>query len=287
MKYYASRLLALCLATTLPAHAESKPDGATFFGTQLLPEEGGNTAVQPVGQIEEEATGWSKRHEALVDSNKTAKPEVVLIGDSITEFWGGLPASQFQNGPESWQATFGNLSVLNMGFIWDRTQNVLWRLDHGEFETIRPQVAILNVGMHNLIATEKARANSPEEIADGIVAITKRIQAKSPQTRIVVMGVFPRGDSPDSEWRAPIAALNALLAKSFADKKEILFLDIGPQFLANDGSLLKELMIDDTLPNEKGYALWASALVKAGALANLPLAQAAKPVSTGSAGSRM
>jgi lysophospholipase L1-like esterase len=246
------------------------PKGNSFFG-QPVPGGGTgksqdpnkNTALLPVPKLEEAGYDWQKRHEQILALNKTAKPKVVLIGDSITHFWGGEPEGHIVNGADSWQAHFG-ADALNLGFAWDRTQNVLWRLDHGEFDSIRPATAILNIGMCNLIATENARANTPAEIAEAILAICNKIRSKSFQTRIVVMGVFPRGNEATGEMREPTKALNALLAKTFRDKAGILFLDIGPQLLEKNGSLSKALMVDDTHPNNQGYELWATALAKAG-----------------------
>jgi len=143
---------------------------------------------------------------------------------------------------------------------------VLWRIDHGELDNIRPRVAVINVGMNNFIPTEHARANSPDEVAQGILAICNRIRSKSFQTRIIVMGVFPRGEMATSETRAPIKALNALLAKELAGKPGLAFLDIGARFLTQDSNLDKSLMVDDTHPNEQGYAIWGEALLNAGVL---------------------
>lgn len=244
-----------------------------FFGTKV-PEQPQNPALDPtkntallsLPKLEDDGYDWMKRHEAIVALGKTVKPKIVLLGDSITHFWGGTPEGHPQNGPESWQKTFGATPVLNLGFGWDRTQNVLWRIDHGEFDTIRPKVVILNIGTNNFTATANARANTPEEVAKAILEICSRIRAKSFQTKIIVMGVFPRGFEANSETRAPITALNGLLARSLSGKMGITFLNIGTQFLLPDGSLNKELMADDTHPNENGYAIWASALIKAGVL---------------------
>ena len=118
-------------------------------------------------------------------------PEVVLIGDSITHFWGGEPKAAQANGPASWEATFGPYRTLNLGFGWDRIQNVLWRLDHGELDGLHPRVIVLHIGTNNTSDTEHARKNTPAEIAEGIRAILRRLRAKAPQARVVLMAVFP------------------------------------------------------------------------------------------------
>lgn len=96
-------------------------------------------------------------------------------------------------------------------------------------------------------------------MAAGIAAICERVKAKSPETKIILMAVFPRGFSPKDGFRAKIAALNELLVP-FAKEKGLVFLDIGPKMLAPDGTLPKDIMGDGVHPTEKGYAIWAAAL---------------------------
>jgi lysophospholipase L1-like esterase len=190
----------------------------------------------------------------------------VLIGDSITHFWAGEPLNNHLNGPAAWAETFGTRRVLNLGFGWDRTQNVLWRIDHGEFDGLHPKLVIVNIGTNNFSTTPNARANTPAEVAAGIFAICDRLHQKSPATHILVMGVLPRGYRPDDVFRAPIAALNAILARKLAGRANTTFLDLGGRFLAPDGSLPSELMPDGTHPSEKGYAIWGHAIVESGLL---------------------
>ncbi len=224
-----------------------------------------NTATIPVSKLENDSYDWFKRHEAVLALQPTLDPEIVLIGDSITHFWAGEPRAHRQNGSRAWAETFGARRVLNMGFGWDRTQNVLWRLEHGELDGTRPQAVVLNVGTNNFSATRQARANSPEEIAQGIEAICAAVRAKCPTCRIIVMGVFPRGSSPTDERRAGILALNAILAKRLAGRANLTFLDIGPRLLQPDGRTAREVMPDGTHPDEKGYAIWGEALTQVGA----------------------
>jgi len=218
-----------------------------------------NNAVVPVPKLENDCYDWYARHKEVLKVKDAANPEIVLIGDSITHFWGGEPAGPFKNGPKAWEDVFGKRRVLNLGFGWDRTQNVLWRLDNGEFDGLRPKFVVLNIGTNNFSGTRNARANTPAEVAEGIKAICARISAKSAGTRIILMGVFPRGASPRDGFRPKITALNELLA-ALAREKGLTFLDIGARMLEPDGTLSREIMKDSVHPTEKGYALWASAL---------------------------
>jgi len=134
-----------------------------------------NTALIPVDRLEQDIYDWYARHHAEIELQKRLQPRVVLIGDSITHFWDGEPNATVVNGPTAWQKVFGGMPVINMGFGWDRTQNVLWRLRQGEFEGIHPQWVVLAIGTNNLTGTNHARANSPDEIVDGINAIRREV----------------------------------------------------------------------------------------------------------------
>jgi lysophospholipase L1-like esterase len=223
-----------------------------------------DTAVIPVPRLEMDDYDFYARHHAELEIQKKVKPQVVLIGDSITHFWGGLPNGILVNGPTAWQHAFGDMPVINMGFGWDRTQNVLWRLRQGEFEGLAPKWVVLMIGTNNLTGTENARSNTPEEIVEGIDAICREIRKRSPESRIILMGILPRGKNPDSPLRIPIQNTNRLLSKRFAGDSFVTYLDIGKDLLQPDGSLPQNLMPDGTHPSDAGYQIWADALIKAG-----------------------
>jgi lysophospholipase L1-like esterase len=223
-----------------------------------------NTALIPVEKLEQDSYDWYARHHAELRLEKRMQPKVVLVGDSITHFWSGAPLSARVSGAAAWQSLFGDKPVINMGFGWDRTQNVLWRLRQGEFEGLHPQWVVLNIGTNNLTGTTHARANTPEEIVAGINEICDELHERSPESHILLMGVFPRGEKPDNHLRAPIRKINELLAERLAKRPFVTFIDIGAKFLEPDGTLPWRLMPDGTHPNEAGYRIWADALTQAG-----------------------
>ncbi len=225
-----------------------------------------NNALIPVPKLEEDSYDWYARHAAVLDLQKTLQPEIVLIGDSITHFWGGEPKGRAGNGPLAWEKAFAGRRVLNMGFGWDRTQNVLWRLEHGQFDGLAPKCIILNIGTNNLTGTKNARTNQPQEVVEAIHLICRKLNAKSPGSRILVMGIFPRGAEPDAALRTPIKAINELLPAALKDVPQVSFLDIGQKFLNPDGSLIRDLMPDTTHPSDKGYDIWAQALIDSGVM---------------------
>ena len=220
-----------------------------------------NTAVIPLGKLERDSYGWEERHEAVMKTKVAIDPEIVLIGDSITHFWGGQPdgGKLGNRGSETWEQLFGQRRVLNLGFGWDRTQNGLKRIALGELDGLKPKVIVLHIGTNNLAQTENCRANTPAEIAAGIGAIIEQVQAKCPGAKIILMGIFPRGEKPEDPKRAVLREINALLAP-LGQRPGVTFLDITSHWLAADGSISKAIMPDFLHPNQKGYAVWAEAL---------------------------
>ena len=223
-----------------------------------------NTALIPVPKLEQDSYDWYARHHAELEAHRTLQPRVVLIGDSITHFWAGPPASSLVNGPTAWQRIFGETPVMNMGFGWDRTQNVLWRLRQGEFDGLHPRWVVLAIGTNNLTSSSNARANTPEEIVEGVAAIRDELRRRSPESRLILMALFPRGLRPDHSFRAPVEKTNRLLAERFGGDSSVTYLDLGTQFLAADGTLPAALMPDALHPSDAGYRIWADALIKAG-----------------------
>lgn len=236
-----------------------------LFATPLFSKDTpANTAVVPVSKLENDCYDWWQRHEAVLAAKAKMAPEIVLVGDSITHFWGGEPASPGvkPRGAAAWENVFGGKKVLNLGFGWDRTQNVLWRLDHGEIDGLKPKWIVLNIGTNNSSGTPNARANTPAETAEGVAAILGKLKQKSPDSKLILMAVLPRGEKADDPKRAFIGGLNPLLAE-IAKKHGATFIDLRDRFLAVDGTLPKSLMPDGVHPNEAGYAIWAAALKEA------------------------
>ena len=171
--------------------------------------------------------------------------DLVFIGDSITHGWEG-------EGKTLWEKYYGPRNAVNLGFGGDQTQHVLWRLDHGEIDGIAPQAAVLMIGTNN----SNGQDYTAEQIADGIIAICGRLRDKLPQTKILILGIFPRGEGPSSQRDKNAQA--SVLASRIADGKMIHYLDIGKAFLEPDGvTLTKEIMPDLLHLTPRGYQIWA------------------------------
>jgi lysophospholipase L1-like esterase len=197
---------------------------------------------------------WLTRHEGFVAEAKKGGIDVLFLGDSITDHWR-------DKGSNIWETTYAPLHAANFGISGDRTQNVLWRMDHGELDGLHPKVVVLMIGTNNT-GKEKDKTtirNTPPQVIEGVTAIIADLRKKLPRSKILLLAVFPR-DKPGSPIRDELKETNAGLAK-LDDGKMIKYLDIGPQFLAPDGVFLPGVMGRDNLhPTDKGYAVWAKAM---------------------------
>ena len=193
---------------------------------------------------------WIPRHEEKLAKIREAaaagKPvDLVFIGDSITHNWE-------KDGQAVWARHYAQYNALDLGFGGDHTENVLWRLQHGEIDGIHPKVAVVMIGTNNT----GDRQEDPRRTAAGVRRILDEIRSRLPDTRILLLAVFPRDEQPTSALRRLNDRVNALIA-GYADGEHIFFLDIDP-FLTNaDGTLSRDVMPDLLHPNEKGYEIWA------------------------------
>ncbi len=196
---------------------------------------------------------WTTRHEKkLAEARQVGKSaQVVFIGDSITEGWE-------KSGAAVWDRYYKPLNALDLGFGGDRTENVLWRLQHGEVDGLAPKVAVLMFGTNNT----GHRQEDPKTTAIGIKRNIEELQQRLPDTKILLLAIFPRGEKPDDNLRQLNDKINAIIA-GYADNQKIFFLDIGKDFLQPDGTLSRDIMPDLLHPNEKGYEIWAKAMAPA------------------------
>jgi lysophospholipase L1-like esterase len=229
-----------------------------------------NTAVVPRLN-----PGFTNRHAAFVEIAKQGDIDVLFMGDSITDWWRSdgrgfgrrgrrgqpadppaEPAKEGENRPNAGKPVFdkhfGSWKVANFGIAGDTTQGVLWRLQNGEGQGFQPKAVMLMIGTNN------TRANSAEEIAEGVKAIVAELRKDFPNAKILLLGIFPRA-TPDSPLRAKIKEINAIIAR-LHDGQHVTYMDIGDKFLAEDGTIPRDVMADALHPTTKGYEIWAAAV---------------------------
>jgi lysophospholipase L1-like esterase len=216
-----------------------------------------NTATQP----EPRDANWVKRHEGFVEIAKKGGIDVLFLGDSITDFWRREQTDRQVGGKKIWDREFGALRAANFGISGDRTQHVLWRLQNGELDGINPKVVVLMIGTNNtgFERDNVTPRNTPAETIEGVKAIVSHLRAKLPQTKILLLAIFPRGEKPDPPQRIQVNEINRAIAR-LHDGRMIRYLDLNSKFLAPDGTLPKEIMPDFLHPGEKGYEIWAAAI---------------------------
>ena len=134
--------------------------------------------------------------------------------------------------------SYGHRKVINFGVGGDRTQHVLWRFEQGQLDGIKAKVAVVMIGTNN----SNNKDNTEAEILEGVIAIVQQIRTRQPDTKIILLGIFPRG-ATFSTQRGKILQVNEALAK-LDDGKHIFYLDIGPQLIESNGSISKDIMPD-------------------------------------------
>ena len=216
-------------------------DGTVIWPLTPIPPDV-NSAVTPVPQL-----GWFQHFQYNVTSSRKL-PEIDLIfdGDSITDFW-------VSRAKDVWNQHYGKLHAVDFGISGDRTENLLWRLQNGQADSLHPKLIVLLIGTNNLAA------NTPQQIAEGVKADIDEYFKHCPDAVILLQAVFPRSEKPDDPARAKINELNQIISQ-FGDGKKVVYIDFGDKFLQPDGTLSKDIMPDFLHPSEKGYQIWADAI---------------------------
>ena len=172
---------------------------------------------------------------------------VIFVGDSITEGWEG-------NGKQVWAKYYAPRQALNLGIGSDHTQHVLWRLEHGNLDGLKPKAAVVLIGVNNI----PADTNSPRQVLEGVTAVVNKLREKLPDTKILLLGIFPFREDFCAQ-RGKALQVNQALRK-LDDGQHVRFLDIGSQFIQPDGTISKDMMRDYLHLSPTGYRLWAEAI---------------------------
>lgn len=200
-----------------------------------------------VPSVRDNKPNWMSRHEKFVAQAKRGNVDILFLGDSITDNWRS-------KGSNVWNEYYAPRHAANFGIGGDRTQHVLWRIENGELDGIHPKVTVL------LIGTNNSKSDPADDIARAIGMIIGVIHSKIPDTKILLLAIFPRNKPADSpEMLETIHQVNEKIAR-FDNGNSVKFLDIGARFLGTDGQVHKDVMADFLHPTEKGYKIWAAAM---------------------------
>lgn len=178
--------------------------------------------------------------------------DIEFIGDSITQGWEGP-------GRNVWNELGRKYKIINMGVSGDRTEHVLWRFEQGQLDDIHAKVAVVMIGTNNSNNNRDGTEQySDTDILEGVTAIVNEIRQRQPDTKILLLGIFPRGRTFNPQ-RGRLLEINEALAR-LDDGKHIFYLDIGPQFIESNGDISPDMMKDALHPGEAGYKIWADAM---------------------------
>ena len=231
-------LVAACVLLPLTVSAQEGGPSNWRFPT---PPPGADTATFPVPHDD-----WLSHFERNIDRVKNKRVDLIFDGDSITDFWEG-------KGKEVWTKNYASLNPADFGISGDRTQHLLWRLDHGQVDGLHPKMVVLMIGTNNL------GSNTEAQIAEAIADIVHDYQKHLPDAVILLQAIFPRGEKPTDSNRQKIKTINDMIAK-LGDGNKVIYVDFGDKFLEPDGTLSKEVMPDSLHPSAKGYEIWADAI---------------------------
>jgi lysophospholipase L1-like esterase len=188
------------------------------------------------------------RHEGFVARAQQGDIDLLLHGDSITDWW-----VQGEANTAVFNKYFGGIKTANFAVAGDTTQGVLWGLRNGEGQGFQPKAVMLMIGTNN------SGAYTAPEIAEGVGAVVLETRRNFPNARILLLAIFPRG-LPGDPVRDKLAEVNRLISR-LDDGRQVFYLDIGQKFLDERGFFLPDAFRPDNLhPQAKGYEIWGEAV---------------------------
>ncbi|MDA7916521.1 sulfatase-like hydrolase/transferase, partial [Verrucomicrobia bacterium] len=192
---------------------------------------------------------WRERDQLLTQRTRQSKPDLVFIGDSITQGWEG-------RGKKVWDKYYGKRNALNIGIGGDRTEHVIWRLTHGQnLGKKKPKAAVVMIGTNNTGHFDQ----DPEQVAQGVEEILSILDTQIPNAKILLMGVFPRGKDNFDPKRLNNNGINQRIRR-LADGDRVHYMDISDILLQEDGTATKDVMPDLLHLSEEGYERWAKTI---------------------------
>jgi lysophospholipase L1-like esterase len=203
---------------------------------------GRSTAAKPCTQAREPGTyDWEARHRTLLEMNMENPPGTVFIGNSITHYWAGEPSHPLHRGEDSWKKILDPVDARNFGFGWDRVENVIWRVYHGELDGYTADRVIINIGTNNL------HLNSDAEILEGMELLLRAVRQRQPTADILLLGLYPR-----RQQEVRVARINLEYAR-LAGKLNVRYADVGQDLLLPDNKIDESMFTDGLHPNGEGY----------------------------------
>ena len=200
------------------------------------------------------ANRFLSRHR-LIEQYRGKTVDVVLLGDSIMHFW------EWQH-PVSWGKLVQGRQVINLGYGGDRTENVIWRILHGELDGYEAKTVVVMIGTNN----NSSEATDPSRVAEGVRRIVELVRERQPRAKVILHPIFPRGRSADSARHAAARRrndlTNALLADFARTDGKIIWVDFNARLVDASGWVPESMMADEIHPTDAGYDIWMSEIGK-------------------------
>ncbi|MGA3000879.1 MAG: GDSL-type esterase/lipase family protein [Acetobacteraceae bacterium] len=228
-------------------------------------------AATPISRMD--LKWWRERHLAKLAELRRARPNLIFLGDSITQDWEDAGPEPWRNFVPEWQRYYGDRNAVNLGFKGDTTASLLWRIRNGETDGISPKVAVILIGANNLGRLHWSAADT----VLGIDTIIAELHRRLPATRVLLLSVLP---SERSDWTTQTTVtINHALAEKYVHDPVVSFVDVTSVFM-KDGRLNRDLYLDPKLtppdpplhPTAQAQALISAAMepVLAGLLGDKP-----------------
>jgi len=185
------------------------------------------------------------RHQQNLNASKTLgdKIKVVFFGDSITEGW------NYDTGAPVWKKHYEPLPAVNYGVGAERTEHVIWHIQNGEVDGIHPKAVVVMIGTNNIQGQI-----TDDDVVHGITAVIDNLKTKLPSTKILQLGILPRGR--DDAMLKRIDNINSQVSKISG----ITFLNMKAKFTDSSGHLIESLFTDLLHLTTAGYEVWAAAM---------------------------
>lgn len=210
---------------------------------------GDYSTTKPCIQYRSKVYDWRARHRKELELNRISPPRIIFLGNSITHYWGGEPTSTIHRGDDSWNEYFKPYGVRNLGFSWDRIENVLWRVYHGELDGYDAKQVLINIGTNNLAY------NSDSEIIAGLKLLVDAVKTRQPGASVLMIGIYPRKGGEER-----VKLLNKKIVQ-LCGEENIDFINPGTKLLDQSGKVVASLFQDGRLhPNADGYRILAKAI---------------------------
>jgi acyl-CoA thioesterase I len=230
-----------------------KMHSSGYLNTAVLPAPGAECRGAAAGWGE--GKDWHSQFEAINQIGAERQVDFVLLGNSITQGWGGDGRTVWSAAPALWDSVFKPMNAYNFGISGDRTQHIIWRVQNGNFDKIKPKVIALEIGVNNFTD------NTGKEVADGIQSIVRALQKKAPGAKILLFGPLPAGADNSSPNRQKYKQVHQII-RGMGNGKNVFYLNLDKQFINADGSIKEGLMSEDAIHlTPAGYRVWAEVMV--------------------------